>query len=149
MGESSTGGFRQSQNNSCGVAALAYLMTEKGVPGVSEASLAALAAGFYPNNRGLPPGAGYSLADLKRLVEGFGLDARGLRVTPAQLSRHRLPALLRLRGPEGPHYVVLLALDADRARVFDPAQGLLDYARLGLLARWLEASGTGITLEIR
>ncbi len=140
--------FQQSSRNSCGVAALAYLLALTGIDTSSEADLVAEASAWYHNSDGRPPEAGYSLGDLVRLASSrhYALDAARVPVT--QLSAIDMPVILRLRmGDDRFHFVVLESIEGYSGWVYDPGLGQRVFMPLAsVMSNWVEPSGAGILL---
>lgn len=140
--------FQQSSRNSCGVAALAYLLALTGSDTSSEADLVAEASGWYHNSDGRPPEAGYSLGDIVRLASSrhYALDAARVPVT--QLAAIDMPVILRLRtGDDRFHFVVLESIEGYDGWVYDPGLGQRIFMPLAsVISNWVEPSGAGILL---
>ena len=140
--------FQQSSRNSCGVAALAYLLALTGIDTSSEADLVAEASAWYHNSDGRPPEAGYSLGDLVRLANSrhYALDAARVPVT--QLAAIDMPVILRLRtGNDRFHFVVLESIEGYDGWVYDPGLGQRIFMPLAsVISNWVEPSGAGILL---
>jgi ABC-type bacteriocin/lantibiotic exporter with double-glycine peptidase domain len=125
--------FRQTDQESCGVAALAITSTRLGEPMV-ESQIRHIC--------GARPGA-WSLDDLAQCAGLIGFSSEGLRGDWESLRRSRanIPTILHLRQK---HFVVSLRVEANRAVVFDPAVGqsaVVDRATL-------ERSWTGAMLVL-
>ncbi|HJQ85185.1 MAG TPA: nitrilase-related carbon-nitrogen hydrolase, partial [Candidatus Binatia bacterium] len=103
--------FLQSRANTCGVAALAQLLSALGME-VSEADLLQ----YVPLG---PRGA--SMAALAGAARRLGLRAWGERQSFAALGEYALPVIAHVRDD---HYVVVLRFEPGGVvQVFDPAQG--------------------------
>ncbi len=153
--------YLQQSNNTCGLGVLAYWINERAGITVDQSRLDEILATRYPLTMGKPPLAGYSLADMTFILKQYGADPRVFRASPKQLlgwleaasarRSHSGTALnsdiiLRLSNTGMPHYVALLGMSDEKARVFDPAVGILELPIAELLARWQEPSGTGLLL---
>ena len=111
--------------NDCGTRSVAFALALFGVV-TTLADLEALLADRYARTGGRPTGEGYSLADLKRLIQHHGLQSRGGRLDAVSLRRWSGPAILRLTGSQGGHFVVLLSWSDDgKAIIYDPNRGQL------------------------
>ncbi|HET6899183.1 MAG TPA: peptidase domain-containing ABC transporter [Vicinamibacteria bacterium] len=76
---------------------------------------------------------GTSLRAIGQAAVELGLAARSVKVSPRNLERMPLPAILHW---EGNHWVVLYEVTGSSVRVADPALGLRRFKREELLARW-------------
>jgi ATP-binding cassette subfamily B protein len=76
---------------------------------------------------------GASLSDLCRAAEELGLAARSAQVSKRWLDRLPLPAIIHW---DAHHWVVLVELTADGARIADPAAGERRLPRAELEGRW-------------
>ena len=76
---------------------------------------------------------GTSLRAICQAASELGLAARSVKVSPRNLERMPLPAILHW---EGNHWVVLYEVTGSSVRVADPALGLRRFTREELLARW-------------
>lgn len=133
--------------NDCGLYAAQSMLRFLGVPSRIEDLRDAIAY-RYPVT-GAPGGEGYSLADLRRLMGSFGVSIHGFRLKPAGLSQIPLPAILRLRGRSGGHFVTLHHVDGgDVAQLYDPLLGNLRLPLSILVERWVNAENQGVALLI-
>ena len=122
---------RQAQAAECGLACVAMVADHHG----HRTDLAELRHRFGLSARGA------SLTRVIAIASALGLQARALRVEPADLPRLRLPCVLHW---DLNHFVVLAAMRRGRAHVFDP----------GGQAGWVEADElsrrfTGVALELQ
>lgn len=135
--------------NDCGTRAVAFALTLFGVV-TSLADLEALVADRYAGTGGRPTGEGYSLAELKRLLYHHGLQSRGGRLNAVTLRRWSGPAILRLTGNEGGHFVVLMSWSDDgEAIIYDPNRGQFRVPEPELISRWRGVDGQGVALFIQ
>lgn len=154
VGASITAGASQSPmakiaRNDCGIRSVAFVLTLFGVV-TSLADLEAVVADRYAGTEGRPTGEGYSLAELKRLIQHHGLQSRGGRLDAVTLRRWSGPAILRLTGRQGGHFVVLLSWSDDgKAIIYDPNRGQLQVPEPELMSRWLAIDGQGVALFIQ
>jgi apolipoprotein N-acyltransferase len=123
--------FLQSQPNTCGLAALAYLLTYLG----DETTEAELLSHVTPARDGV------TMLELAALARTRGFVAFGERRTLAALRAAPKPLIAHVRDD---HYVVVLAQRDGVVDVFDPARG---YARLTEDA--FAAAWHGLLLAIR
>ncbi len=94
---------------------------------------------------------GYSLAELSMAAQSWGYASIGLKLTLAELRRLPLPAILRLHTSAGPHFSVLVAIEAaggGEAKLADPSWGQVSLSESHLAALWLEHSGRGVALQV-
>jgi ATP-binding cassette subfamily B protein len=122
---------RQVDESDCGVACLAMICRNYGKP-VSLSRLRTLAHTATD---------GTTLRNLVTAGEELGLASRPLRVSKGNLSALPTPAVLHW---EGNHWVVLVSLGKDWARVADPAIGIKKIAKDELFQKW---SGYAATFE--
>jgi ATP-binding cassette subfamily B protein RaxB len=115
--------FLQTQPNSCGPAALAYLLSYLGLDARESDFLQAATLG--------PAGA--SMADLAGLARRLGLQAWGERQNYAALHETTKPAIAHVGGD---HFVVVLASDAASVDLFDPRRGYVRLARAAFERVW-------------
>ena len=133
--------------NDCGLYAAQSMLRVLGVPSRIDDLRGAIAY-RYPVT-GVPEGEGYSLADLRRLMDSFGVSVQGFRLEPAVLSQIPLPAILRLRGRGGGHFVALHHVDSgDVAQLYDPLLGVVRLPLSILVERWVNAENQGIALLV-
>jgi predicted double-glycine peptidase len=119
-----SGLVRQERDFSCGLAALASLLSYDYRAPVSEQTLLDQLLAHDPSRAGLIGAGGVSLADLAWLAEERGFKPAGLSVTPEALARLRWPALAYLEVAGMPHFVVLREAHGDgSARIADPSVG--------------------------
>jgi hypothetical protein len=112
---------RQRYDFSCGSAALATLLNAGYGENVTESEMIRrMMVGTDPKT---VVQQGFSMLDMKRYVEGRGLQAQGFRVDAAALYLLRVPviALLDLKGYK--HFVIVKGAEAGRVFVADPALG--------------------------
>lgn len=135
------GVVRQEWDFSCGLAAMATLLTHYFERPVSEAEL--LARLELPGSDVLTDamsGArvaqqererllalqerGVSLATLAGLAREYGLVAKGVKISPALLSRLRVPAIAYVEPGGEPHFTLIRGVDAHgNVQVADPSWG--------------------------
>jgi len=123
--------YRQRDPNSCGPAALAYLLHLHGID-IDEGDIARHAR--MEND-------GTSLLELARAAEAFGLDAQGERLNIAALRTIRRPLIAHL--PTRNHFVVVVAVENGSVFFFDPAFGLAQLDEHEFSREW-----NGFTLRV-
>ena len=112
----------QTDEFTCGAAALATLLTKYGPRPVSEEEL-------LLEEKELEEGKGLSLLQLKRLAESHGFKASGYKLELANLFDLGEPMLLHVDFGHGGHYVEFQGVYKDRVYLGDPAAGNV---RMGL-----------------
>ena len=138
---------RQSGDYDCGPAALATLMAaHRGADFDLTGLIARLGVSAAETKRIL--GEGYSLEQLARLAQDAGASPQVLRLSARSLSTLRLPVLVYLQLPTGPHFSVLTGLAGRHVALADPSQGRLIWTREGFLAAWAPR-GEGYLLSLR
>jgi len=93
-------------------------------------------------------GEGFSLEQLARLARDAGAHPRVFRVSARSLSTLRLPVLVYLQLPTGPHFSLLTGLAGHHVALADPSQGRLIWPREDFLAAWAPR-GEGYLLSLR
>jgi len=106
----------QTDELTCGVAALATLLSTYGDETVTEEDL-------LRQEQELLQGKGLSLYQLKKLAEKRGFKAEGYQMDLANLFDFKAPMLLHIVTGAGGHYVVFLGIYKDRIYLSDPAAG--------------------------
>lgn len=147
------GVVRQERDFSCGLAAMATLMTYYFERPVSEEELLARldlpgpdvltdamsGAGVTQQERERLLALrerGVSLATLAELARGYGLVAKGVKISPALLSRLSVPAIAYVEPAGEPHFTLIRGVDGHgNVQVADPSWGnrrfpAADFARL-------------------
>jgi len=116
---------RQSWDTSCGAAALSTLLTYHLGIQASEYAVATMILRNSDPNRVRQRG-GFSLLDLKRLVESIGLAGEGFgSMSLADLENNAAPAIVPIRSHDLDHFVVFRSRIGDRVLLGDPAFGNL------------------------
>ena len=93
-------------------------------------------------------GEGFSLEQLARLARDAGANPQVFRVSAGALSTLRLPVLVYLQLPTGPHFSLLTGLAGHHVALADPSQGHLIWPREDFLAAWAPR-GEGYLLSLR
>ena len=127
-----------------------------GEAGSTPAAHAYVARNFVPERRAAPLAVitlAIPLASAASLIGG-GLLAEALGWQPtlstiSQLKLHamRLPALVHLTLPSGPHFSVLVGLAGQRVILADPSQGFQWWSREQFVAAWA-ADDDGVALTL-
>ena len=138
---------RQSGDYDCGPAALATLMAaHRGADFDLTGLIARLGVSAAETKRIL--GEGYSLEQLARLAQDAGASPQVLRLSARSLSTLRLPVLVYLQLPTGPHFSLLTGLAGHHVALADPSQGRLIWPREDFLSAWAPR-GEGYLLSLR
>lgn len=106
----------QTDELTCGVAALATVLSRYGDDTVTEEDL-------LRQEQGLIKGQGISLLQLKQLAEKRGFKAEGYQMDLVNLYDEKRPMLLHIVTRFGGHYAVFDGLYRDRIFLSDPAVG--------------------------
>jgi predicted double-glycine peptidase len=126
--------IRQKYDFSCGSAAVATLLTyQYGYPvNEQEAFVQMYAHGDQPKiNR-----EGFSLLDIKRILQANGFEADGFQVPLDKLRLENLPAIVLIDEKGYHHFVVIKGMRAGRVLVGDPALGTRSIPRAQFEAAW-------------
>jgi len=122
---------RQVDESDCGVACLAMICRNYG----KRVSLSRLRSLAHTATDGT------TLSNLVAAGEELGLASRSLRVSKSNLESLPLPAILHW---EGNHWVVLISMGKETARIADPALGVRKIPKDELFEKW---SGYAATFE--
>lgn len=118
------GVIRQQEDYSCGLAALATLLTYDYGRAVSEPELLQRLLQRLPDRAEEVRAGGVSLQDLSVLAADYGYASAGVSITPEALLTLRWPAVAYLEVQGMPHFVVLRRVEADGAvQIADPSWG--------------------------
>ena len=93
-------------------------------------------------------GEGFSLEQLARLARDAGANPQLFRVSAGALSTLRLPVLVYLKLPTGPHFSLLTGLAGHHVALADPSQGRLIWPREDFVSAWAPR-GEGYVLSLR
>lgn len=91
---------------------------------------------------------GFSLEQLARLAQDAGANPQVIKISAASLSTVRLPVLVYLQLPTGPHFSLLTGLAGHHVALADPSQGRLIWTREDFLSAWAPR-GDGYLLSLR
>lgn len=120
----------QAESSECGLACLAMIACYHG----NHCGLAQLRRRFQPSLKGS------NLKQLVDIADTLGFLARAIRVDTGSLPHLQTPCILHW---DMNHFVVLKRVGPRRARIHDPARGVLDLSR-----KTLSGHFTGIALEL-
>ncbi|WP_299234782.1 C39 family peptidase [uncultured Halomonas sp.] len=128
---------RQEYDFSCGSAAVATLLTYHYQRDTTEAEVfeTMIRAGDAEKIQRY----GFSMLDMKRYLDGSGLNADGFRISLDDFIRIGVPAITMVNTGGYKHFVVVKGIDADSILVGDPAAGTLVVPREQFEQLW---SGT-------
>jgi predicted double-glycine peptidase len=113
---------KQKYDISCGSAALATIFQYNYNDDISEQEIIDMILGIK-NLSSLKNQSGFSLLDLKMAAEFFDYNAYGLTGSLSAIKQIKLPMIVLLDAPQGPHFVVLRKINEDSVQVADPALG--------------------------
>ncbi|NWN83482.1 MAG: C39 family peptidase [Halomonas sp.] len=115
--------IKQEYDFSCGSAAVATLLTYHYQRNTSEAEVfeTMIRAGDAEKIQR----HGFSMLDMKRYLDGSGLNADGFRISLDDFIRIGIPAITMVNTGGYKHFVVVKGIDADNILVGDPAAGTL------------------------
>lgn len=115
--------IKQEYDFSCGSAAVATLLTYHYQRNTTEAEVfeTMIRAGDAEKIQR----HGFSMLDMKRYLDGSGLNADGFRISLDDFIRIGIPAITMVNTGGYKHFVVVKGIDADNILVGDPAAGIL------------------------
>ena len=119
---------------SCGSAAVATLLTHHYRFPVSEQVV--FEAMYTSGDAEKIKAEGFSMLDMKRVLQANGFQADGFEATLDRLAEARLPAIALINEKGYGHFVVVKGLRGDRVLLGDPASGLRVMARRTFEALW-------------
>ena len=131
----------------CGPAALATLIQLRLQRDVTLLELTQTVSELSPQEWRRIQNEGYSLGQLVTMAAAVGARATLLRLTARGLAGIRLPVLVYLDLPSGPHYSVLTGIVGSQVALADPSQGAVVWPRAQFLSAW-SATGNGYALSI-
>jgi len=141
------GVVKQQRDYSCGLAALATVLTHYFLkPTTEDVLLDALASRDEDADRSLSEGV--SLAALATLAREQGLSVAGVAVPPAALDRLGAPAIAYLELGDDAHFTVLRGVSAAAVELADPAWGNTRMQRAEFEAAFLREDGRGRLLVL-
>lgn len=123
--------FLQADNNTCGAAALSYILSYLGRETEEKEIL---------QNITLRPD-GISMADLRQATQRLGFEASGYTENYQALQKEVLPALAYINNS---HYVVVSKVETNLVYLFDPNMGHVKVSRSQFMQGW-----NGYMLAIR
>jgi predicted double-glycine peptidase len=119
---------------SCGSAAIATLLTHHYRFPVSEQVV--FDAMYTSGDAEKIKAEGFSMLDMKRVLQANGFQADGFEATLDRLAEARLPAIALINEKGYGHFVVVKGLRNDRVLLGDPASGLRAMPRKAFEALW-------------
>lgn len=126
--------IRQQHDYSCGSAAVATLLTYHYNRPVSEAVV--FKAMFEVGNQEKIRREGFSLLDMKRVLEANGYRADGVETTLDELAKVGVPGIVLVQENGYNHFVVVKGLRGNRVVIGDPALGTRILPRQQFEAIW-------------
>lgn len=125
---------QQETDFSCGSAALATLLTYHYNIDTSEKKTfkSMWAAGDQESIRQ----RGFSLLDMKRYLDGIGLQADGFSLSLEQIEAISVPAIALINVQGYKHFVVIKGIEGDRILIGDPSKGLVARPRKTFEDSW-------------
>ncbi|HEX4196454.1 MAG TPA: C39 family peptidase [Caulobacteraceae bacterium] len=116
---------RQTKDLSCGAAAMATLLKGYfGIPVSETAVITAMLASASPQDARDIAQNGFSMLELKRYAESWGLTAGGFRANRAEeLRKLRAPVIALIDSRGYNHFVVIRRVRGDQVAIADPAYG--------------------------
>jgi len=125
--------FIQAQSNTCGPAALGYMMNIYGLM-LSEEEIASQVTLTE---------RGSSLFDLINVARNYGFNAWGEKQNFQGLLKTKLPVLAHINNR---HYVIIDRIDSEYLTMFDPAMGMVKIRREYFQQAW---TGYVLLLEVK
>ena len=138
---------RQQEDYDCGPAALATLMAAHSGADLDLTGLTARFGVSAAETTRIRE-QGFSLEQLARLAQDAGANPQVIRISTESLSTIRLPVLVYLQLPTGPHFSVLTGVAGHHVALADPSQGRLIWTREDFLSVWAPR-GEGYLLSLR
>jgi hypothetical protein len=114
---------RQEFDNSCGSAAVATLLTYHFERPTTEHD--AFIAMWESGDKARIQREGFSLLEMKLLLENLGYKADGFKVTLDKVKKVGVPVIVLIETNGYKHFVVVKGIRGGRVMVGDPARGLL------------------------
>jgi predicted double-glycine peptidase len=125
---------KQSQDFSCGSAAVATLLTyHYGHPIAEESVLKAM---FAVGDQEKIRTEGFSMLDMKQYLESIGLRADGYEVGIDKIAEVGIPGIVLVKTKGYLHFVVLKGIRGDRVLIGDPALGARFMSRADFQDIW-------------
>lgn len=119
---------------SCGSAALATLLTHHYNHPINEQE--AFEQMYAHGDQEKIQREGFSLLDMKRLLDALGFEADGFEQPLEKLNEAGLPAIVLVNERGYAHFVVVKGVQPDRVLLGDPAQGTRAMSRQAFDAIW-------------
>lgn len=125
---------RQSQDWSCGSAALATLLTYHYGHAMTEQQ--ALEAMFARGDQARIRKEGFSLLDMKNFLDAIGFQANGFETSLERLVKVGVPAIVVINDGGYNHFVVVKGLRHGNVLLGDPAKGVRSLPQVQFEAMW-------------
>lgn len=138
--------IKQQSTFDCGPAALATLLSFHDRELVDPATLAAMVPQDTAESDRIRR-EGFSLLQLAMMAETLGWQPILGAIGQRELYSMRLPALVHLTLPSGPHFSVLVGLAGQRVILADPSQGFQWWSREQFVDAWA-ADDDGVALTL-
>ncbi|WP_409525917.1 C39 family peptidase [Nitrincola sp. MINF-07-Sa-05] len=128
---------RQTQDYSCGAAALSILLTDYFDDPLDELTLLTdMLSRLSPEEVQLRISDGFSMLDMKQQAERLGYMAEGILLPQESVQHLAGPVIILVQLDDLKHFVVLKGITAGRAYLADPARGNLRIPLYELLEQW-------------
>ena len=138
--------IKQQSTFDCGPAALATLMSFHDPELADPAALASMVPQDAAESDRIRK-EGFSLLQLAMMAQALGWQSTLSTISQRELHAMRLPALVHLTLPSGPHYSVLVGLAGQRVILADPSQGFQWWSREQFVDAWAaNDNGVAVTL---
>ncbi|TCP08455.1 hypothetical protein EV683_13511 [Crenobacter luteus] len=126
--------IRQKYDFSCGAAALATLLTHHYEYPIKEETI--FEAMFREGDQEKIKKYGFSMADMRKFLEGRGIPANGYDIGLDKLAEIGVPAIVLISTNGYNHFVVITGISKDKVLVSDSAIGVKSYDRTQFENMW-------------
>lgn len=126
--------IKQQYDFSCGAAAVATLLSFHYDYPVTEDKV--FQSMFEVGNQRQIQTAGFSMLDLKKYLDGLGLQSDGFRLTLDKFARIGVPGITMIETNGYKHFVIVKGIDNDRILTADPALGTRVIPRVAFQQQW-------------
>jgi predicted double-glycine peptidase len=126
--------IHQQYDYSCGSAALATLLRFHYGQDTDEAQI--FKAMYAVGDQAKIQKYGFSLLDMKKLLNSRGYKADGYRIALSQLAQMKIPAIALIQLKSYKHFVVIKGVVGDHILIGDPALGLRLYSEQDFAKIW-------------
>ena len=127
----------QSNAQNCGLASLAMLLSHFRSRAVSVPELQQTSALLLRGGNAKPTGGGYSVGELQKLAEAYGVALHAERVELKTLADLTFPAIAWLNLGANGHFTVVQSWQKNEASLADPTRGYLTLGRTAWKRLWL------------